>query len=134
MTPRVETLLLKQPRSRVILLQLPCYSVTVLQKTSVRFLDWPRGGGVGGVSGGVWDGFPDNCCFPLPPLRAKLCNRLWLTAVKALRILYPETDSSKSASTAWKPECSPRGPWAQYLEPGPGPGPGSAPSTQLRTW
>lgn len=86
------------------------------------------------MSGGVWDGFPDNCCSPpSPPLRAKLCNRLWLTAVKALRILYPETDSSKSASTAWKPESSPRGPWAQYLESRPGPGPGPAPSTQLRT-
>lgn len=74
--------------------------------------------------------FPRQLLLPPHPPRAKLCNRLWLTAVKALRILYPETDSSKSASTAWKPERSPRGPWAQYLESGPGP----APSTQLRTW
>lgn len=69
---------------------------------------------------------------PPPPPRAKLCNRLWLMAVKALRILYPETGSSKSPSTSWKPERSPRGPWVQYLEPGPGSSP--APSAQLGTW
>lgn len=58
--PQVETLLFKQLYSGVILLQLPCYSVTVLQKTSVGFLSWPWG--EGGVSvWGVWGGFPGNC-------------------------------------------------------------------------
>jgi hypothetical protein len=69
-----------------------------------------------------------------PLSRAKLCNRLWLKAVKALRILYPETSSSKSPSTTWKPERSPWGLWAQYLEPRPSPGLGPARSAQLRTW
>lgn len=80
---------------------------------------------------GVWGGFPVTVA-PLP--RAKLDNRLWLKAVKALRILYPETGSSKYAFTTWKPERSPWGLWTQYLEPGPSYWPGPARSAQLGTW
>lgn len=76
MIPQVETLLFKQLYSGVILLQLPCYSVTVLQKTSVRFLSWPWGGG--GVRGGY--GVVSSATVALLS-RAQLCNRLWLKAV-----------------------------------------------------